>query len=73
MISLKTPNGFDVSVPETQDEDQIPKFNLNSENKSAIDYYNENGYVIFSNCISNETCEEIRLLWEEKKIYRSLE
>ena len=36
MLNLKTPIGFDVAVPENQDEDQVPKFNLNLENEDAF-------------------------------------
>lgn len=76
MLNLKTPIGFDVAVPETQDEDQIPKFNLNLENEDALNYYYENGFVIFSKCISEQACEQIRHSWDNEikpykgKIYR---
>ena len=31
MISLRTPNGFSVEVPENINEDTTPRFNINLE------------------------------------------
>ena len=62
MIHLHTPNGFGVEVPENQDEDTTPKFDVNLEAEAAVKYYKDNGYVIFSGCVSNESCEQIRNL-----------
>ena len=76
MINLKTPNGLSVEVPENKAEDISPRFNVDTESERALIYYKDNGYVIFSNCISNEICADIRLIWEKKiksysgKIYR---
>jgi len=65
MIHLHTPNGFNVEVPENQNEDTTPKFDVNLEAEAAVKYYKNNGYVIFSDCVSNESCEQIRDLWEK--------
>ena len=65
MIHLHTPNGFGIEVPENQDEDTTPKFDVNLESEAAVKYYKVNGYVIFSGCVSNESCEQIRNLWEK--------
>ncbi len=64
MLHLKTPNGFSVDVPENQNEDSTPKFDINLEAKKAIKYYNDNGYVIFKECVSKNDCIEIRNNWE---------
>tara|TARA_S200000501_G_scaffold353461_1_gene373269 strand:- start:121 stop:1125 length:1005 start_codon:yes stop_codon:yes gene_type:complete len=76
MITLQTPNGFNVDVPENINEDTSPRFDINSDPQGALKYYNNNGYVIFSNCISHEDCKEIMNIWENEvkpykgKIYR---
>ena len=76
MITLYTPNGLKVDVPETQAEDITPKFDINKDVKSAINYYEKNGYVIFKSLISKEKCKKLRDFWEqdikpyEGKIYR---
>tara|TARA_B100001093_G_C26702672_1_gene959798 strand:- start:123 stop:1124 length:1002 start_codon:yes stop_codon:yes gene_type:complete len=66
MLSLKTPNGLDVEVPENISEDNSPRFDVKSNSQEAVKYYEENGYVIFSNCISEEICKKLRNIWEEK-------
>ena len=76
MINLLTPNGFAVEVPENQYEDLTPKFDINLEADAATKYYRDNGYVIFSRCVSSKDCEQIKSLWEKSikpykgKIYR---
>tara|TARA_B100001093_G_C26841401_1_gene1020744 strand:- start:336 stop:1340 length:1005 start_codon:yes stop_codon:yes gene_type:complete len=71
MLKLKTPNGFDVEVPENQYEDCTPKFDATRNFPEAIDYYNDNGYVIFSNCLSKKDSDEIRRTWDASiKPYR---
>ena len=76
MIQLFTRNGLKANVPENNGEDISNKFNVNLEINKALDYYNKNGYVIFSKCVSKENCEDIRKLWESNiknykgKIYR---
>ena len=66
MLTLQTPNGFKVQVPESKDEDSSPRFDINSEVKEAVNYYNENGYVIFANCLIPEKCKELREIWEKE-------
>ena len=65
MINLRTPNNFIVEVPENQQEDSTPKFDVNLEIEEAIKYYKNNGYVIFSSCVSDEDCDQIRNIWEK--------
>jgi len=65
MINLHTPNGLSVEVPETEAEDNTPRFNVNEDLKSASNYYKNNGYVIFSSLITNEVCTQLRSLWEK--------
>ena len=65
MINLLTPNGFRVEVPENKDEDTTPRFDVNLEAEEAVKYYKDNGYVIFSSCVSQESCNQIRNLWEK--------
>ena len=65
MIHLKTPNGFNVQVPENKEEDDTPRFDINLDGAEALKYYNNNGYVIFNNCISQNKCEIIRSTWEK--------
>ena len=71
MINLRTPNGFSVEVPENKDEDTTPRFDINLETEVAVKYYKDNGYVIFSGCVSQENCKQIRELWENNiKTYK---
>ena len=76
MIQLYTPNGLRTEVPETKAEDNTPRFNIEKDTVGAINYYRENGYVIFSGCVSQESCNKLRDLWEKNiksykgKIYR---
>ena len=65
MITLQTPNGFSVEVPENKLEDTTPRFNVNSDMESAVKYYKDNGYVIFTECVSQENCTQIRNIWEK--------
>jgi len=76
MIELYTPNGLRAEVPETKDEDNTPRFDVNEDMESAVNYYKNNGYVIFPNCVSQENCDKLRNIWEKiiksykGKIYR---
>ncbi len=65
MIHLKTPNGFNVEVPENKEEDDTPRFDVNLDSVEALKYYMNNGYVVFNNCISKNNCEKIRDTWEK--------
>ena len=65
MLNLQTPNGFTVAVPENKNEDTTPRFDVNLNTKKAVQYYEDNGYVIFSNCVSLEDCKKIRDSWEK--------
>ena len=65
MIELYTPNGLRAEVPETKAEDNTPRFNIEKDTVGAINYYRENGYVIFSGCVSEENCNKLRDLWDK--------
>jgi phytanoyl-CoA hydroxylase len=65
MLRLFTPNKLEVKVPETITEDNTPRFNGNNDLDSAVDYYNENGYVIFSSFVSKEQCDQLKNLWNK--------
>ncbi len=65
MIELKTPRGLDVHVPETDAEDQSPKFDL-ADIDGFKAYYEENGYAIVRNLFSAEQCQTIRGLWDQE-------
>ena len=65
MIKLYTPNGLKAEVPETKAEDNTPRFDGNQDMESAVSYYKNNGYVIFSACVSQESCNQLRNLWEK--------
>lgn len=75
MISLKTPNGLDVEVPEISSEDVSTKFSL-EQKREASEYYKANGYVVFKGVINKKVCEAVRSAWEAevkpstKYIYR---
>ena len=65
MIELKTPRGLPVAVPEVPDEDPSPRFNL-SQWAAARAYYDEHGYVVFSNLFPADTCDGMRALWQSE-------
>ena len=75
MLQLYTKKNIPVSVPENINEDNTIRFNL-TEINDALKYYSDNGYVIFSKCISNEDCDTILDIWKNTiktysgKIYR---
>jgi len=64
MLNLHTPNKLKVKVPESQNEDDTPRFTINADLKDAIDYYNDNGYVIFSSLVSPDSCTNLMKLWQ---------
>ena len=66
MLDLYTPNKIKVKVPETQIEDDTPRFNLDGDLTKANNYYNDNGYVIFSSAVSVKTCEKLREYWDRE-------
>ena len=51
MINLNTPRGLPVLVPEFEQEDPSPKFRVD-ELQGIKNYYQDNGYVIVKNLIS---------------------
>ena len=73
MIELYTPNGIRVEVPETKIEDATPRFNVEIDKENAINFYKDNGYVIFNGCVLEENCIKLRNLWEKIiKPYKSI-
>jgi len=65
MISLKTPRGLPVQVPEALAEDPSPRFSLD-ERAAAREYYIAHGYVIFRGLFTTAVCDEIRALWDRQ-------
>jgi len=65
MITLSTPHGLPVDVPETDEEDISPKYTL-GELDAALKYYIENGYVVLDHIYSKEDTSQIRYLWEKE-------
>lgn len=63
MISLKTPRGLPVQVPESLAEDVSPRFDV-GDAEGFVRYYRDNGYVIVRDLITAGQCEKIRALWE---------
>ena len=65
MLKLKTPRGLMALVPETQNEDPSPSFDL-SEKESIVDYYQQNGYVVVRGLVAAEDCQHMRDLWRSE-------
>lgn len=63
MLTLKTPRGLPAAVPEREDEDPSPRFQLREIN-AINDYYDRHGYVVVKSLIEASKCDEIRRLWE---------
>ena len=49
MIELNTKKNIKVSVPESLEEDDTPKFSINDD--GIREYYIEHGYVVIKNLI----------------------
>ena len=62
MLNLYTRKNLQIRVPENQLEDSSKKFNLGNIIE-AINYYKENGYVIFKEFVKKEDCNEILNIW----------
>ena len=65
MINLKTPHGLNVRVPEIDEEDISPKFNVEQLNK-VKNYFNAEGYVVLKEIISSDICDKACSLWEDQ-------
>ena len=65
-LNLYTKNGLFCKVPEIDLEDTTPKFELSFDNKNAIKYYKENGYVVIKKVISSENCDLLIKSWNEE-------
>ena len=75
MLQLYTRKKIKVNVPENIAEDKSTRFTI-EDIKKAKNYYDENGYVIFSKCVEPVSCDFLRNLWDKSikqyngKIYR---
>ena len=65
MLSLQTPRGLPVEVPEHDAEDPSPKF-ASAEMEGACAYYKDNGYVVLRGVLSAQVCDTVRSLWDEE-------
>ena len=65
MIELTTPRGLPVEVPEDLSEDASRRFEA-CQLQAAKKYYEENGYVVFSNLVASQLCDHIRDLWDKE-------
>ncbi len=74
MLAAFTRNHLPVNVPETPEEDPSSRFS--GMDQAALEYYREQGYVIFSGILNQATCARLRSDWEREvkpfggKIYR---
>ena len=66
MLTLKTKNGHKCIVPETKEEDKVPKFNINSGGQDAIKYYKDNGFVVLEKILKKEDCKKLISAWEKE-------
>ena len=64
MIELNTKKNIKVSVPESLEEDDTPKFSINDDR--IREYYIEHGYVVIKNLINYITCEEFKDIWDRE-------
>lgn len=65
MLELKTPRGLPVFVPETDDEDPSPKFDVN-DIEGFRRYYEENGYAVVRGLFTPTQCDGLRELWDRE-------
>ena len=66
MLTIKTKNGFTCKVPETNEEDLVPKFNFNLDTNKAINYYEKNGFVVLKNVFQKCDCKNLISSWEKE-------
>ena len=64
MLIIKTKNGYKCEVPETDEEDLVPKFNINLDSNNAINFYKENGFVVLKKVFNNNDCKKLINAWE---------
>ena len=64
MLQLYTRKKIQVNVPENITEDKSTRFTIEDIQK-AKNYYEENGYVIFSKCVDPDHCDFLRNLWDK--------
>ena len=65
-LNLTTKNGLNCRVPETDIEDDTPKFNLPEHKSEAIRFYKENGFVIIKKIIDERKCNIFLKYWEKE-------
>jgi len=63
MLQIYTRKRIQVNVPENIAEDKSNRFTIEDIQK-AKNYYEENGYVIFSKCVDLDSCDFLRNLWD---------
>jgi len=65
MLDLQTPRGLAAHVPETDEEDPSPRFDV-ADAEGMRAYYEANGYVIARSAVPRDACQEIRRLWDSE-------
>jgi phytanoyl-CoA hydroxylase len=65
MLELQTPRGLVVRVPESDEEDPSPRFDV-ADSGGLRAYYEANGYVVARSAVSRQACEGIRRLWDSE-------
>lgn len=65
VVELKTPRGLAVSVPETEDEDPSPKFDIH-DIEGFRRYYSENGYAVIGGLFTPAQCDGLKALWDRE-------
>ena len=66
MLNIKTKNGHICIVPETKEEDSVPKFKVDLDIEKAIKFYKENGFVVLQNILNKEECRNLINSWEKE-------
>ena len=66
MLILKTKNGYKCEVPETDAEDLVPKFNINSDIQKAKIFYEDNGFVVLKKVFEEKDCKYLINAWENE-------
>lgn len=66
MPKLETLGGFPCSTPSTVDEDKTPRFSISDSPESILKFYNDNGFVIITDCLSANNCDCLRFFWDNE-------
>jgi len=65
-LDLFTKNGLLCRVPETDEEESTPKFNIFDDSLEARIFYKENGYVILKKVFNDCDCNSFIKSWDEE-------